>query len=337
MSSFESYNSNGEHRRWPHRLAVALTCATFPLIWVGGLVTTSDAGMAVPDWPTTYGYNLILYPWQTWIAGPWDVFIEHGHRLLGVLVGCLTIALWLAILRGGSPRWLRGCATLALVGVVAQGVLGGMRVLLDQRTLAFLHGCVGPAFFAYCAALCVFTSPRWRATSPVAAAIDLKKLHRLAVLTTGIAYLQLVIGGQLRHVHFGTSPRVFQIAVLFHLIGAAVLFGYCLWLSRVAWRLQPVRRPAIALSLLVVLQIALGSGTWFLKYALPTLSDNWALTAAHTLQSGSLSQAVTVTSHVATGSLILATAVLVMVRVWRLSRQRGAVTPSSTSFVEALV
>ena len=70
---------------------VLLVCATFPLIWVGGLVTTYDAGMAVPDWPTTYGYNLFLYPWQTWFSGPWDLFIEHGHRLFGAAVGMLTI------------------------------------------------------------------------------------------------------------------------------------------------------------------------------------------------------------------------------------------------------
>ena len=69
-------------------LAVVLVCATFPLIWVGGLVTTYEAGMAVPDWPTTYGYNLFLYPWQTWICGPWDLFIEHGHRLLGARWAC---------------------------------------------------------------------------------------------------------------------------------------------------------------------------------------------------------------------------------------------------------
>ena len=68
--------------RWPHRLAVLLCCATFPLIWVGGLVTTYDAGMAVPDWPTTYGYNMFSYPLETWLYGPWDLFIEHGHRLL---------------------------------------------------------------------------------------------------------------------------------------------------------------------------------------------------------------------------------------------------------------
>ena len=66
---------------------MVLACATFPLVWVGGLVTTTDAGMAVPDWPNTYGYNMFLYPWQTWLAGPWDLFVEHGHRLLAATVG----------------------------------------------------------------------------------------------------------------------------------------------------------------------------------------------------------------------------------------------------------
>src|ERR1051325_109674 len=83
----------------PHRLAVALACATFPLIWVGGFVTTYKAGMAVPDWPNTYGYNLFLYPWQTWIYGPWHLFIEHGHRLLAAGVGLLTIAVAIAVWR----------------------------------------------------------------------------------------------------------------------------------------------------------------------------------------------------------------------------------------------
>src|SRR3954453_2556847 len=78
---------------WPHRLAVVLAAATFPLLWVGGLVTTTKAGMAVPDWPSTYGYNLFLYPWETWLYGPGDLFIEHGHRLFAALVGLLTIVL----------------------------------------------------------------------------------------------------------------------------------------------------------------------------------------------------------------------------------------------------
>jgi cytochrome c oxidase assembly protein subunit 15 len=78
---------------WPHRWAVALACATFPLLWVGGLVTTTDSGMAVPDWPNTYGYNLFLYPWKSWITGPWALFLEHSHRLIGATVGMITISL----------------------------------------------------------------------------------------------------------------------------------------------------------------------------------------------------------------------------------------------------
>ncbi|HEX4413605.1 MAG TPA: COX15/CtaA family protein, partial [Lacipirellulaceae bacterium] len=108
-----------------HRWALVLACATFPLLWVGGLVTTTDAGMAVPDWPNTYGYNLFLYPWQTWLLGPWDLFIEHGHRLLASTVGMLTIGLLVLILRNENRRWMKGLGFAALVLVILQGVLGG--------------------------------------------------------------------------------------------------------------------------------------------------------------------------------------------------------------------
>src|SRR5687768_1740620 len=138
-----------------HRLAVALVCVVFPLIWVGGLVTTYDAGMAVPDWPGTYGYNLLLYPWQSWIAAPWDLFIEHGHRLLGAAAGIVSIALVAAVLITDRRRWLVIAAFGALGLVILQGALGGARVLMDQRLVALLHGCLGPLFFAYVGALAV--------------------------------------------------------------------------------------------------------------------------------------------------------------------------------------
>src|SRR5262245_41823703 len=118
---------------WPHRLAVALALVTFPLIWVGGLVTTYKAGMAVPDWPGTYGYNLFLYPWQSWLAAPWDLFIEHGHRLLGSLAGLVSIALVVSVLLTDRRPWLVGAAFGVLLLVILQGVLGGVRVLLDER------------------------------------------------------------------------------------------------------------------------------------------------------------------------------------------------------------
>src|SRR3954447_16535005 len=91
---------------WPHRLAVALALVTFPVIWVGGLVTTYDAGMAVPDWPGTFGYNLLLYPWQSWLAAPWNLFIEHAHRLLAASAGILSIALVAVVLCADRRRWL---------------------------------------------------------------------------------------------------------------------------------------------------------------------------------------------------------------------------------------
>jgi len=150
---------------WPHRLAVALALVTFPLIWVGGLVTTYDAGMAVPDWPGTYGYNLLRYPWQSWLAGPWDLFIEHGHRLLGATAGFLAIALVAIVWIADRRRWLIAAAFGALALVIFQGLLGGARVLFDARLVAMLHGCVGPLFFAYLAGLVVVTSTGEREAS----------------------------------------------------------------------------------------------------------------------------------------------------------------------------
>ena len=89
-----------------HRLAVLAVCLVWPLIWVGGLVTTFDAGMAVPDWPATYGYNLFLYPYKTWLLGPFDLFIEHGHRLLGAVVGMVAIGIVIAAFWRDPRRWV---------------------------------------------------------------------------------------------------------------------------------------------------------------------------------------------------------------------------------------
>jgi cytochrome c oxidase assembly protein subunit 15 len=259
--------------RWPHRWAVVLACATFPLLWVGGLVTTTDAGMAVPDWPTTYGYNLFLYPWSTWLAGPWDLFVEHGHRLLGATVGMITIGLVVAVWRSDGRRWMRGLALAALVLVVFQGVLGGLRVRLDERTLAMLHGITGPLFFAVAVAMVVFTSRRWQLDadrSSFKAALRegdhpqadgarprlLRRLRkrglspsgfetptqfnqagghigRLAVVTCILVYLQIVLGAVLRHVPVAAEPGTFALAVRFHLFMAGIV---TLHVAMLAWR-----------------------------------------------------------------------------------------------------
>lgn len=299
-------------------------CATFPLVWIGALVTTRQAGMSVPDWPNTYGYNLFLYPISTWLAGPWNLMIEHGHRLLGAAVGLITIGVVAVTWR--EPR-LRGITLFALTLVIGQGVLGGMRVRLDELALARIHGCVGPLFFATAVTIAVMTSRLWQdasqnqfaPTEPDAAA---RKLQRLALLTAILVYLQLVVGAFLRHVAVDALPGSFSTAVVFHLLLAgAVAVHANLLLYRVIRSYRQRRelvRPATWLGILVGTQLMLGGATWFVKYGLPAgMLANWPSVARWTNTAGSLGQSMIVTAHVAVGSLILATSVVLFLRSWR--------------------
>lgn len=303
---------------WPHRWAMVLCCATFPLIWVGALVTTYKAGMAVPDWPSTYGYNLFLYPWQTWVFGPFDLFVEHGHRLLGSLAGLLTIGALVSAFWTKQPRYVRVIAVLALVGVIAQGLLGGMRVLLDERLLALLHGCTGPAFFAVACVLALVTSQRWQ-NANVAAGVD-RSLVAGNMATAALAYIQLVFGAMLRHVPVDAGPQWFRIAVIFHVLTALLIAGHVFAAS---WkglrRLDDVwlTRPTSGLATLVGLQLLLGTGTWVLKYSWPSALASFGFAAGYTVTANSLLQSLVVTGHVAVGSLILATAVVLAARTAR--------------------
>lgn len=310
--------------RWPHRLAVVLVCATFPLIWVGGLVTTYKAGMAVPDWPTTFGYNLFLYPWQTWVFGPWDLFIEHGHRLLGAAVGIITIALLIFLVRCESRSWVRWLGVATLVGVIAQGVLGGLRVRNNDPLLAQIHGCTGPAFFGITVALAVVTSSLWRKTNTSSQRPHPQagRLHLLALLTTGMTYLQLILGSRLRHMSLDLSPSEFTDAVWWHLLMAALLTIHIVLLTArvLRWHRQEaaLRNPALALSALIVAQLLLGAGTWIVKYGWPAWCSGWQIAQDFVVRQESQMQALVITAHVAVGSLILVTSLMLSLRSLRL-------------------
>nr|AGC72160.1 heme A synthase, cytochrome oxidase biogenesis protein Cox15-CtaA [uncultured bacterium A1Q1_fos_962] len=301
-----------------------MVCATFPLIWIGGLVTTYDAGMAVPDWPETYGYNLFLYPLTTWWAGPWDLFIEHGHRLLASAVGLLTIAWMVVVWFGDSRRWMFGYAFVCLLLVILQGLLGGLRVLFDATTLARIHGCVGPLFFVASVLGAVMTSPTWRAASadliPSTVQDKLSSYVRIAWVTAGIAYLQLIFGAHLRHVSPDWQPQTFQIFVLAHLVGALILAVHAVWMP-VRWRelasVTGVRNGlwhVRGLATLVVTQIALGTFVWRVKYQWPTWvpQPDWFRNSP--VQAEGMLQVLTVTAHVALGSLIFALAATIALR-----------------------
>ncbi len=296
---------------WPHRLAVVLVCATFPLLWVGGLVTTYRAGMAVPDWPTTYGYNPLAYPLHTWLGGPWDIFIEHLHRLLAGAINIITLALAAALWFAEERRWVRRLGYLAVVGVLVQDVLGGMRVVLDERLLAQAHACTGPAFFTLAGLLAVTTSSAWRTTAGQPHA-RWSKVRGLALLTAILAYAQIVLGSQVRHISVDAAPSAFRGAVLFHLLGAALVAGHSLSLS---WRMhrqhaaQPrLRRGADWLAVLVGVQLLLGVGTWLVNYGWPSFLPRVELAERLTVVRGSTGQALITTAHVACGSLIVALA-----------------------------
>jgi len=306
---------------WPHRFAVALCWTVFPLISVGGLVTTYDAGMAVPDWPSTYGYNLFLYPWTTWVFGPWDLFLEHGHRLLGALAGMLTIAFLLGVLRADPRAWMRRAAWIALAAVTLQGCLGGFRVILDDRQLAMLHACAGPAFFAYCVAMAVFTSPVWKNTGRRQTHPGTVRWKRIAISAALFAYVQLVLGALMRHIPVTATPGAFNISLILHLANAAILVVHMVAISLTFGRCRSepaLQRPARLLVVLFVVELVLGASSWVVTYGWPNWFVGYRFSAAFTIQANSLWQTSTVTSHVAMGSLVLASSFHLLLRSWRL-------------------
>lgn len=292
---------------WPHRLAWVVACGTFPLIWVGGLVTTYQAGMAVPDWPTTYGYNPFLYPLASWLA-VWDLFLEHSHRLIGAGVGLATIALVIVTWLCEPRRWLRWMALGVLAAVVAQGTLGGLRVLEDAILLAKIHGLTAPVFFALAASLVTVSSPRW-AVAVSEPSVD-GRWGWKGLGATALVYGQILLGAQLRHLAVDMDPRWFQLWVWLHLINAGLLLGTTVWLASGVCR-QPaagiVRRRAKLLVLLVLGQILLGCGVWVVGYNWPAwfLDYFWAI--PYTVVAEGRLQVWVTTAHVAVGALCLAT------------------------------
>ncbi len=314
---------------WPHRVSALLTLIVFPLIWVGGLVTTSDAGMAVPDWPNTYNYNMFAYPIRDWFFGPWDLFVEHGHRLLASTAGLCCIALVVVTYWCDRRRWVRRWSVLILILVVAQGVLGGQRVIRDDRVLALIHGCFGPLFFASVVAMLVFTSKWWasgdRVTDPrlwSAASMSLVSWSMLLA-----SYGQVVLGACLRHIQkIEADPTVYQILILWHLavattiVGLAIAAGYLGRLRNLKG--SGIRSLSGVLLLLVATQIGLGLTTYVVKFGWPPWFSNWGVAARFVVSEKSFWQMNLITAHVAVGSLILAFSTAQAVRFARARSDR---------------
>jgi len=309
--------------RLPHRLAWVLACVTFPLICVGGSVTTYRAGMAVPDWPNTFGYNLFLYPLSSWLA-VWDVFLEHGHRLIGATAGLVTIALVLALWRGDRRRGVCWLGALALAGVCSQGLLGGLRVTGNALFLAMVHGCTAPLVFVLITTLVALTSPAWRRPARPAVRPGAQALGTIALVAASGIYLQIVLGAQLRHPGLGTAPGWFTLWVWLHVILAGILavvvFGLLrLTARRLRDRPMLLRRSRWLLGLFV-LQVVLGAAAWITHYNWPVWFSDLFGKIEYTVVTGGRLQAVLTTAHVAVGSLNLAAAVSLVLWSKRLAR-----------------
>jgi cytochrome c oxidase assembly protein subunit 15 len=200
---------NHQYRPALFWFAVLNAVATFLLIGLGGLVTSHEAGMSVPDWPTTYGYNMFLFPVDKWIGG---IFYEHSHRLLASLVGLLTtiLAVWLWL---QDPRkWLHWLGIAAFLLVIAQGVLGGLRVRWQMDWLGVPHGAVAQTFLVLTCALALFTC-RWWHQPAVTGQLGVPRGLRSHILwVTILIFLQLLIAATMRHQHAGLAITDFPLA-----------------------------------------------------------------------------------------------------------------------------
>jgi len=297
--------------RWRFWFSSATIFVTLVLISWGGFVTSIDAGLAVPDWPATFGS---LDPFGTGYVDPDDptarwwhntpVLAEHGHRLLGALVGLMVMVLAFWTWFADQRRWMRILGGVALVLVTAQGILGGLRVIWLSLDLAVVHAFTAQIFFSLLVAMTLFTSRSW-----VEGSFTLRKNVRPAAIRTtrllalgalGALYLQIIFGALLRHPGLSVDPLFAGI----HIVGAFIVTGLMFATFGHIWRyLEGARFLRIAawwMLGMVVFQFAMGLGAFtVILYEAPAAIR-------------SVVQVVLASGHVTVGSLLVGATVLVV-------------------------
>jgi cytochrome c oxidase assembly protein subunit 15 len=166
------------------------------------MVTSKNVGLAVPDWPTTFGYNMFLFPVSKWIGG---ILFEHTHRLIASTVGILTIVLAIWLWFGQDRQSLRNLGLIAVAGVISQGILGGLRVTMLKDEIGIFHACLAQAFFGLIVLIAVMTTDFWRslANQPIdpSRRRGVTPIRTMAIATTIAIYVQLALGATMRHQH----------------------------------------------------------------------------------------------------------------------------------------
>jgi cytochrome c oxidase assembly protein subunit 15 len=300
--------------RWRHWWATATLASTLLLIFAGGLVTSTDSALAVPDWPLSYG--MLMPPM---VGG---VFYEHGHRMIASFVGLLTLilAFWIHV---QEPRaGIRRLGWIALGAVCLQGLLGGLTVLFyTPLPVSVAHACLAQTFLCIMVALAYATSHEWGDATGLAE--DTAGVRTASAVAVAGVFAQLVIGALMRHAEAGLAipdfPLAFgglvpsfqtpEIAVHFaHRVGALVVVGLVAHLFVRALRSRDTRlvRPALLLALLTVVQLVLGATAVLTGMAV-----------------------VPTTTHVAVGAALLGTTFFLALRARRRLRPRAAATVAS--------
>jgi cytochrome c oxidase assembly protein subunit 15 len=285
------------YNRAHHNFAVVVACFVFLLIVAGALVTSNEAGLSVPDWPTSFGS---LYRIPPRVGG---VKFEHGHRMLAEWIGLLTIGLAVWTQRVDKRRWTRVLAWSALGTVIAQGILGGLTVLFYlPPAISTAHATLAQTFFCIMVSIAFFTSKSWvQMPTPVVRMDARPRLTTIAMLTVAAVWLQLIMGAAFRHSGIRLLP---------HIIGAAVVFCMVNWLAVATLkrhRATPqLARPATFLLALLMVQVTLGLASYITRVL-------WSQGVSAPLTS----MVVATVAHVACGALVLVTSVILTVQIHR--------------------
>jgi heme a synthase len=293
---------------WLHRFILLTTGCTFLLIVAGALVTGNEAGLAVPDWPLSYGS--LMPP----MVG--NIRYEHGHRMIAAFVGFLTSVLALWLWRRESRKTVRKLGFIALGTVIAQGILGGITVLFFLPTaISVSHACLAQAFFCIMVSLALVTAPGWNEFEARRVPENCRApLLRLSAVTTGAIYFQLILGAALRHAKSGIvlhSVGAFIVTTLVFLVVVRVFKHYS--------ECAKLVRSASVLSLLLMGQLFLGAGSYLVRLA-----------ARNDVQPALVMVTVT-TAHVAIGALVLATSLVLTLRAHQVLSPSLKIMPFSSA------
>jgi protoheme IX farnesyltransferase len=293
--------------RWPHRFALALAFATLALIFIGGLVTSTNSGLSVPDWPLSYGR---LMP--PMIGG---IFYEHGHRMVATAIGFFTILLAVLLHRKESRPWVKKAGWTALGLVIAQGLLGGMTVLLRlPPAVSIFHACTAQTFLSLITAIAVWTSQSWGNPTARTETSSRIPFHHLTTGLFGALYIQLILGAVVRHTGMGLTLHIAGAVV------AIILIGW-IFTRAVQDRAQSPQIFHLAACVLAaaLLQAALGISTYFiLGHEFPVIPPPfWSV--------------LVITSHVMGGALVLGLSVALALFTYRTRPENSALLKTKIS------